>query len=61
MVKTINPLQIGGNIKFSPSSGPDLTAGVSDLAKLSPAWVIVIGLSVVAYGIYLLAKKENNS
>jgi hypothetical protein len=60
MEKIIRP-QVGGNIKFSPCPGFDLSAGAPDLSKLSPSLVIVIGLSVIALGLYLLSKEKQKN
>lgn len=53
--------QISGNVKFSPYLGIDFAAEASDLSKLSPAVVIVIGLSVTVFGLYLLSKDKEEA
>ena len=55
MSNFINQPQLSGNLKFDIYSGIGMTA---DVAKLPPTGMIVIGLLLVAYGIYRYYQKK---
>ena len=52
MNKLFNELEINTSLKYS---GIEASTNVS---KLPPQWMIVIGLSLAAYGLYLYLNKE---
>ena len=62
-MNSFNELEISGGLKVNPfnptKSQPELSL---NLSKLSPKWMIVIGLGLLAIGLYRYyhSKKEKN-